>query len=128
MNLAHIHLLINHFPTIGTIIALGLFVSALIAKSDDLIRASLVVFFGIALLTLPTYMSGNAAQESICNVDPTTPDVPCKDAKVSRAMIETHRNAALLAFVFMELTGLRQLGLWQFRRISHVPRGPCPPS
>ncbi len=124
MNLAHIHLLINHFPTIGTIIALGLFVAALIAKSEDLTRASLVVFFGIALLTLPTYMSGNAAQESICNVDPTTPDVPCKDPHVSRGMIETHRNAALLAFTVMELTGFAAwLGLWQFRRISRVPRG-----
>ena len=25
MNLAHIHLLLNHFPTIGTIIGIGLF-------------------------------------------------------------------------------------------------------
>ncbi len=123
MNLAHIHLLINHFPTIGTIIALGLFVGALIGKSEDLKRASLVVFFGIALLTLPTYMSGNAAQESICKVDPTTPNVPCRDPRVSRAMIETHRNAALLAFVLMELTGLAAwLGLWQYRRIARVTR------
>lgn len=79
VNLAHLHLLINHFPTIGTTIALGLFLAALIGKSDDLKRASLVVFFGIALITIPTYMSGNAAQETICKVDPTTPDVPCKD-------------------------------------------------
>jgi len=53
MNLAHIHLLLNHFPTIGTIIGIGLFLVGLAAKSDDLKRASLVVFLGIALLTLP---------------------------------------------------------------------------
>jgi hypothetical protein len=45
MNLAHVHLLLNHFPTIGMIVGLGLFVGAIVAKSEDLKRASLVVFF-----------------------------------------------------------------------------------
>jgi len=36
MNLAHIHLLLNHFPTVGMIIGIGLFLLALIGKSDDL--------------------------------------------------------------------------------------------
>ena len=61
MNLPHVHLLLNHFPIIGTIIALGLFLFSLIGKSDDLKRASLVIFAGIALLSIPTYMSGNGA-------------------------------------------------------------------
>ena len=34
-------------------------------KSDDLKRASLVVLLGIALIAIPTYMSGNGAQEAI---------------------------------------------------------------
>ena len=59
MNLAHVHLLLNHFPVIGTIIGLGLFLVSLFGKSDDLKRASLVIFLGIALLTIPTYLSGN---------------------------------------------------------------------
>ena len=46
MDLTHIHLLLNHFPTIGTIIGGGLFLVSLIAKSDDLKRASLVVLLG----------------------------------------------------------------------------------
>ena len=33
MNLAHIHLLLNHFPTIGTIIGIGLFLVGLAAKN-----------------------------------------------------------------------------------------------
>jgi uncharacterized membrane protein len=117
MNLAHVHLLINHFPTIGFIVGLGLFVFALIGRSDELKRASLVIFVGIALMTIPTYMSGSAAQEMICMAPPKTPNAPCADPAVSRAMIETHRNAALLALVFMEITGAAAwLGLWQFRR------------
>ncbi len=124
MNLAHLHLLINHFPTVGMIVALGLFLGSLIGKSEDLKRASLVVFFGLGLITIPTYMSGNAAQETLCKVDPTRPEVPCPDVNVSRAAIETHRNAALLGFVFMEITGaVAWLGLWQYRRLSRVRGG-----
>src|SRR5712692_9796456 len=120
MNLAHIHLLLNHFPTVGTIIGLGLFLVALIGKSDDLKRASLVIFLGIALLTIPTYVTGNAAQEAICMA---APNDPCADRGVSKPLIQTHEGAALLALGFMEITGaFAWLGLWQFRRISRLPR------
>ena len=44
MNLAHVHLLLNHFPVIGMIIGLGLFLGSLIGKSEDLKRASLLIF------------------------------------------------------------------------------------
>jgi uncharacterized membrane protein len=202
MNLVHIHLLLNHFPTIGTIIGLGLYLVALIGKSDDLKRASLVVFVGIALITIPTYITGNASQEAIC-LAPA--DKPCPDTTmtatmqsgganyssppavkfsggectelptavvdnrhlsagsvtgvqitymgfgctslpqisfaggggsgaagtiklgservlVSKAAIETHESAALIAFVLMQITGaLAWLGLWQFRRLARVP-------
>ena len=36
MNLAHLHLVLNHFPIIGTVIGLGLFVGSFVGKSDDL--------------------------------------------------------------------------------------------
>src|SRR6185436_3143603 len=120
MNLAHIHLLLNHFPTIGMIIGIGLFLLGLVGKSDDLKRASLVVFLGIALLALPTYMSGNAAQEMICVAQPKA---PCADPGVSKALIEKHEGAALLALAFMELTcAFAWLGLWQSRRSARFPR------
>ena len=119
MNLAHIHLLLNHFPTIGTIIGIGLFLVGVMAKSNDLKRASLVVFLGIALITLPTYMSGNAAQEMICKGQTKG---PCTDPGISKALIEKHEGAALLAFLFMEFTGaFAWLGLWKYRRAGHFP-------
>ena len=66
MNLPHLHLLLNHFPTVGMVIGLGLFLISLLGKSEDLKKASLIVFLGIALLTMPVYMTGNGAQEVIC--------------------------------------------------------------
>jgi uncharacterized membrane protein len=111
MDLTHIHLLLNHFPTIGYIIGGGLFVLSLIAKSDDLKRASLVVLLGIALISIPTYMSGNGAQENIKSLP-----------GVSKSLIEAHEAAALVGMVFMLASGaFAWLGLWQFRRLARVP-------
>jgi hypothetical protein len=111
MDLAHIHLLLNHFPTIGTIIGGGLFLLSLITKSDDLKRASLVVLLGIALISIPTYMSGNGAQGAIKSMP-----------GVSKSLIEAHEGAALVAMGFMLPTGaFAWLGLWQFRRLRRVP-------
>ena len=118
MSLTHLHLLLNHFPVIGTIIALFLLMVAVAAKSDDLKRASLAIFLGIALLTIPTYLTGNAAEEGICKADIAA---PCPEPGVSKALIDAHESAALVAFGFMELTGaFAWLGLWQFRRTSRL--------
>lgn len=121
MNLAHVHLLLNHFPSIGTIIGLGLLILALIARSEDLKRSSLVVLFAIALITIPTYMSGNAAQEAVCLVPPTPAGAPCPNPVFSRPIIEAHRDAAMLGYIFIELAGIFSwLGLWQYRRTGRV--------
>jgi hypothetical protein len=111
MDLAHIHLLLNHFPTIGSIIGGGLFLLSLITRSDDLKRASLVILLGIALISIPTYLSGNGAQDAIKSLP-----------GVSKSLIEAHEGAALVALAFMEVTGaFAWLALWQFRRLARVP-------
>jgi len=113
MNLAHVHLLLNHFPTIGMIVGLGVFLAALVAKSDHLKSASLVIFFGIALLSIPTFASGTAAALALS-----------KNSDVSKTMVDAHETAAFEALGVMELTGaLAWLGLWQHRRLSRFPQG-----
>jgi hypothetical protein len=111
MDVAHLHLLLNHFPTIGSIMGGGLFVLSLITNSDDLKRASLVVLLGISLIAIPTYISGNGAQDAVKSLP-----------GVSKTLIETHEGAALVALGFIEVTGaFAWLGLWQFRRLARVP-------
>jgi uncharacterized membrane protein len=111
MNLPHAHLLLNHFPTIGMIVGLALFVVAIATRNDALKRASLVILFMIALLSIPTFATGTAAQLALGN----NPDV-------SKTMVEAHETAAFEALCFMELTGaLAWLGLWQYRRLSRFP-------
>src|ERR1700730_5639210 len=111
MELANIHLLLNHFPAVGIIIGGGLFLLSLITKSHDLTRASVVVLLGIALISIPTYMSGNGAQDAIKSLP-----------GASKSLIEAHEGAALVAIAFMLFTGaFAWLALWQFRRLGHFP-------
>ncbi len=112
MNLAHVHLLLNHVPTVGMIVTLGVFLVAIAAKSDDLKRASLGLFFFIALLAIPTFATGTAAQLALS-----------KNAEVSTPVVQAHETAAFIALWFLELTGaLAWLGLWQYRRLARVPQ------
>jgi hypothetical protein len=80
-------------------------------KSDDLKRASLVILLGIALISIPTYMSGNGAQQALKSLP-----------GISKSLVETHEGAAMEALAFMEVAGaFAWLGLWQFRRLGHLP-------
>jgi hypothetical protein len=72
----------------------------------------LVIFFLAAALTIVTYVSGNDARESLK-----------KTPGVSGALMEAHESAALVAFVFMEITGFFSwIGLWIWRRPSRFAR------
>jgi hypothetical protein len=60
VNIAHLHLLLNHVPTVGAIVALGLLIVAFIRRDEPLKLVGLEVLFAIAVLTLPVYMTGVA--------------------------------------------------------------------
>ena len=114
--LAHVHLLLNHFPTVGMVVGVGLFVISLVSKNEDLKRACLGIFLIIALLALPVYMSGKAAEEAITGRE-----------GVSATLMETHQDAALLSLFFMEITGAAAwFALWQYRRNSRPSPGIIP--
>lgn len=63
MNDAHIHLLTNHFPIIGTIFSTLLLAYALIFKNLTLKNTALVGFALTALLAIPAYTTGEGAEE-----------------------------------------------------------------
>jgi hypothetical protein len=110
--LAHAHLLLNHFPTVAFSLGVGLYLVAIFRRSEEMIKAGLIIFLVIALLSLPVYMSGRSAQDALAGV-----------SDVSEVRIDQHEDAALLALVFMEITGaLAWLGLWQFRQLSRQPQ------
>jgi hypothetical protein len=108
MNAPHLHLILNHVPTIGTAIALGLLLLSLLRRQEALTRVSLEVFYVLALVTLPAYLSGVATGLQLEQM----PDV-------SVEAIRKHHDGALVGFALMLLTGLSSwLGLWHWRRVS----------
>jgi uncharacterized membrane protein len=106
MNLAHVHLLLNHVPTIGFGFGIGLLVASIVQDSADLRRASYVVFFVVALVAIPTYLSGNAADFVLRT-----------ERELRQDVVTAHQNAAMLALIPMEIVGLVSwLALWRSRR------------
>jgi len=111
VNYEHLHLLLNHFPIIGSFIGLGLFLVSFFGKNEDLRRASYIVFVGIALITIPTFMTGFAAQQMLKG-----PDVD--------ALIRRHESSALLSLWFVLATGtVALIGLWQSQDTGRPSHG-----
>jgi hypothetical protein len=106
VNVAHLHLLLNHVPTVGAVVALGLLLLAFVRRDEPLTRAGLEVLFVIAVLTLPVYMSGVGAQQKLR-------DQP----ELSDNAIRVHQDAALAGFTVTEFAGfVAWIALWQSRR------------
>ena len=120
LSAAHIHLLINHVPMVGFSIGMALFVFGMVLKSDHLKVASLVTLIGIALLTIPVYVTGSGAHLQLCGS--LAPGAPCEDPAVSRTLIDMHESLAFLSYVLIIVVGgVAWLGLWQYRRLRRIP-------
>ena len=109
----HLHLLLNHVPTVGTVAALALLLLAIVRRDEMLKLAGLEVIFVIALLSMPVYMTGVAAQHKIR-----------KMPGVSDTAMSVHQDAALTGFTVAEFAGfVAWIGLWQSRRRGRAAPG-----
>jgi hypothetical protein len=108
VNFDHLHLLLNHVPIIGFFVGVGLLIASFTGSNEDLRRSSLIIFAVVALLTIPTFVSGVGADRSIAG-----------DAGVSEALVRRHEGAAMLGLWFVEATGAAALmALWRSRRAA----------
>lgn len=106
----HLHIVLNHFPLIGSVFVLGLLIASAYMKNDGMRRVSLILFVVLGLLAIPTYITGAAAGWAYQG----RPDM-------SVQILDAHRDAALMAFVFIGLTGLVSwLVLWRERRYGRA--------
>lgn len=113
MSAAHLHLVMNHVPTVGSVVALGLLLLSFVRRNEHLRHVALEVLFVIALVTLPVYVTGLAGQYELRD----RPDV-------SVDAMRSHHDAALIGFTVMELAGFAAwVALWQSRRRGRPARG-----
>src|SRR5262245_63735894 len=107
---SHAHMILNHFPTIGFVIGLGVYVGALVLDNIVLKRAGLFLFVACAILTVPTYVTGNASMWAVT-------DPPIQG--ISKAVINAHRDMALLALFVMAFTGVTAWSEpWRYRYLG----------
>jgi len=108
MNLAHVHIVINHIPSLGMVVAACLLVFSLLRKNDNLKKVSFQLLVAMSLMALPTFMSGSAAEAMLRNSTDAT-----------KGLIQEHENAAIWTLTLISITGtFAWFGLWQYRRFS----------
>ena len=108
MDPLHLHLYLNHVPVVGAIGCVLLLAAGLVRQSRDVMAAALVALLLVALVAIPVYLTGEPSEERAESI-----------AGVSEANIERHEDAAKVAFIGIELTGviaLVSLIIWWFRQ------------
>jgi uncharacterized membrane protein len=110
--MAHLHLIVNHFPIVGSIFVLMMFIIALVCKNGFLQKLSLWFLMGIALSTAVTYVSGDKGKSAVQGLP-----------QVSDTMIAVHEQAARYGLILMFIAGVISLaGLILYRKRSVLPR------
>lgn len=94
MNWAHLHLILNHVPVLGTLFGLLLLAWGILRRNDSLQRAALLTFALVALVAIPAYLTGKPAEEAVEHLTGT-----------AGSAIEPHEDAALVSFLAMEVLG-----------------------
>lgn len=106
MNAAHLHVILNHIPIVGVPIGLALLLYGIIRGSTEVKRASLLVFIAMGFIAVPTFLSGQAAEDIVEHLPGVTHDV-----------IENHETAGTVALgLTASLGGVALAALvWSFR-------------
>lgn len=116
MDATHLHLILTHFPIVGTIIGIGIMAYGLFSKNDAIKKVALVTFVLMAILTIPVFLTGEEAEETVENIE-----------GVSEQLIENHEELASIAIWFMGLLGVLSLVTifaifkkWAFAKIISI--------
>jgi hypothetical protein len=112
MNQAHLHLLVNHLPIVGSLFAAVLLAAGLLKRDASLTKAGLVAVLAAGLLCWPAQLTGDGATAVV-------QDLP----RVSRALILAHAAAAELGFWVLEgAAALALFGLLLLKNTSPKAR------
>lgn len=95
MNEAHIHLLVNHFPIMGSFFSLILLGAGFILKNATVRKTAYSVLLFSSLMTLPAFFSGEGAEEIVEEIPGMTHDI-----------IHDHEETAELALWISQLAGI----------------------
>jgi uncharacterized membrane protein len=108
MNLAHVHIVLNHVPSLGSIAGLLLLAAGIYKKDEAIKQFAYGVLVLITMAVLPTFVTGAEAQRIVD-----------KNPSYSAGMVQMHQNAAMITLLTMTAAGMfAWFGLWEYRRHS----------
>lgn len=110
MNGAHIHLLLNHVPILGSVFALCLLLYGIFFKNRSILYAGLVTVVVTSLIGIPAFLSGEEAEHM---VEPII--------GINREALEEHEDMAEIAFWAMLMNGVIALGTLSSGRKTGTP-------
>lgn len=98
MNEAHLHMVVNHFPIIGTILAIGILIAGLLSKNKSIINTSYVLFVIGAIFGILSMNTGEGAEELV-------EDMPSIGWKI----IHEHEELAEKMALLLDILGVLSL-------------------
>jgi len=106
VNPAHVHLILNHIPILGTMIFAPLvLIWGLVRRSRDITQTGLLLAIILALTTVPIYLTGEPAEEQIE-----------EQPWFSKTLAEKHEERAEAGLVAVLITGAAAaIALWKGR-------------
>ncbi len=102
MNDAHLHMVVNHFPIIGTIFGLGILITGIVMKNTVIKNVAYVLFVIAAIFGLVSMSTGEGAEEIAENLPSVT----------DQFIHEHEEMAEKLALVLYILGGVSLVGLF----------------
>jgi uncharacterized membrane protein len=111
MNVAHLHMVVNHIPIMGTIFGLGILITALVKNNTTATNIAYVLFITATIFAAISSSTGEVAEDLV-------KDIPSVEKKI----IDQHAHfAALLTFTLYVLGVISAVGIFfNFRKKSRT--------
>ncbi|MCU0372822.1 MAG: hypothetical protein MUE56_06220 [Ignavibacteria bacterium] len=110
-NSAHLHLILNHFPVIGTFFVVFILGYGVFSNNDKIKKLAMFMLVFIGLITVPVFFSGDKAAGMVKGLE-----------GVLEEHIEPHEEFAKISLIAMEITALISLlGFVLFRAVKNIP-------
>lgn len=98
MDPTYLHLVLNHFPILGSLFGAILLAAGLLRKEGALVKAALLTLIFSAVLAIAVFQTGEAAEEVVEKI-----------AGISEEAVNAHEEAAEWVIWLIELMGVMAL-------------------
>jgi hypothetical protein len=95
MNTAHWHLMLNHIPLVGMLLAAIIFLIGIIIENTVVRRTAFIIMIFSALMIIPAFLTGEGSEDQVESI-----------SGVSGAAIERHEELAEAYIFAASVTGI----------------------